>query len=71
MLPRRLQEVRNQIESKAASGRTREESELLEELFVLNQLLEKQNLARTLREAVNESTQITSGPGGRCPCCGS
>ena len=70
MLSRRLQQVKDTLESKLSSTRSAKESELLVELTTLDQLLKRQNLSRTFTESIKSSTQITSGPGGNCPCCG-
>ena len=70
MLTQRLQQVKDRIESKSTYQRTEEEEELLAELMALDELLGRKNLSRDLRESIKGRTQITSGPGGSCPCCG-
>jgi DNA repair exonuclease SbcCD ATPase subunit len=69
MLPPRLNEVKERIESKSAGLRSQKERELLEELNALDALLGRTN-DRTFSEATKRHTQITSGPGGTCSCCG-
>ncbi len=70
MLPSKLQEIKKNIERKSSSSRTDGESELLNELKVLEEFLEDRNGLVELSEEVRSKAQITSGPGGPCACCG-
>ena len=70
MLSPKLQEIKDQIEAKSSYLRTDGEKDLLGELEVLEQHLAKKFELNEFRESVKSRTQITSGPGGSCPCCG-
>ena len=70
MLSPKLQEIKEQIEAKSSYLKTDGEKELLKELEVLEQHLIKKHDLSEFRESVKSHTQITSGPGGLCPCCG-
>lgn len=70
MLSPKLQEIKEQIEEKLSYLRSDGEKELLSELEVLEQYLSKKYELSEFRESVKSHTQITSGPGGSCPCCG-
>ena len=67
MLLPRLQEIKDKIEQKKSHLRSEKEKELLAELKELDKL----NIGmESISESVKSHTQITSGPGGLCPCCG-
>ncbi len=70
MLSSKLQEIKDRIERKSSNSRTNGEKELLRELEVLEQHLIQKSQLIEFRESVKSHTQITSGPGGSCPCCG-
>lgn len=70
MLPNKLQQVKRQIERKKDFHRSEEEKELLNELEALERFLENPELSFTLQKSISKRMQITSGPGGKCPCCG-
>jgi DNA repair exonuclease SbcCD ATPase subunit len=70
MLPRKLEEIRNRIAKKDSFRRTDQEKELLGELSAVDEILERRDVSTEFRESVRKHTQITSGPGGSCPCCG-
>lgn len=72
MLSPRLQEVKEKIEAKSSYLRTDKEKELLKELETLDMFLAKKSESvefaqESLRDKVG---LITSGPGGKCACCG-
>ncbi|PKL35837.1 MAG: hypothetical protein CVV44_20175 [Spirochaetae bacterium HGW-Spirochaetae-1] len=68
MLPKRLKEVKMQIEKKSFHQRTKKELELLEELIALDNVLDYQVMRKAMLED-GGPVAITSGP-GNCPCCG-
>lgn len=70
MLSPKLQEIKDKIEAKSSYLRTDSEKELLSELEVLENHLSRKYELHEFRESVKSHTQITSGPGGSCPCCG-
>lgn len=70
MLSPKLQQIKNQIEAKSSYLRTGEEKELRTELEVLERHLEKKYQLEEFQKSVKSHVQITSGPGGSCPCCG-
>lgn len=65
VLPSNLSKIRERLEEKHALSD--EEQALLDELKKLDQALEE--LPYTERRSLRK-TQIVSGPGGRCQCCG-
>lgn len=70
MLSPKLQEIKDKIEAKSSYMRTDSEKDLLLELELLERHLTKKYELTEFRESVKSHTQITSGPGGSCPCCG-
>ncbi|MCW5205673.1 hypothetical protein VU08_01905 [Desulfobulbus sp. F5] len=74
MLSRRLQEIKEKIESKVSVLRTESEKELLVELTRLDQYLSSKRQTYEFMESVRKSLPdayaVTSGPGTTCPCCG-
>ncbi len=70
MLSPKLQEIKDKIERKTSYLVTDGEKELLSELKVLEQHLSSKYELREFCESVKNNSQITSGPGNGCPCCG-
>jgi len=71
MLPRKLQEIKSKLQSKASYRRTDSENELLQELNILEEVLTNERKIQGVFDSVEKaSTRITSGPSGSCPCCG-
>lgn len=70
MLSPKLQEIKGKIESKASYLRSEKEKQLLQELNDLENFLASKSETAEFQESVRKNTQITSGPGGGCPCCG-
>lgn len=70
MLSRKLEQIKKKIEAKTLSMRTNGESELLAELKILEEILQKKMILNEFTKSVNSGVQITSGPSGPCSCCG-
>ena len=66
MLPPRLKQIKDRLDSKAYSDRNRAEDELLIELNALDKSPELRDFL------INEGKvmKMTSGPTGVCACCG-
>jgi DNA repair exonuclease SbcCD ATPase subunit len=70
MLTPKLQEIKEKIEAKTSYLRSEKEKQLLQELLDLDNFLHAKSESVEFRESVTKNAQITSGPGGACPCCG-
>lgn len=60
MLPPRMREIKSRLEEK--SLRSNAEEELLDELRLIDNRIEKSDITHAEKQF--------SGPSGRCPCCG-
>ena len=69
MLPPRLKHIKERIDAKSSSSSSEGERQLLRELNDLDGFLDTSE-GRMFRESARKYTQITSGPGGSCECCG-
>lgn len=62
--------IKNIIKNKPSHLRTREEERIV---ILLEELESELKIKKKLEESrkFDSLTKITSGPGGKCPCCGS
>lgn len=67
MLPPALTQLKRSLEQKGSTIRSSGEDRLLEELETIDKDPE---VKKSLDRAAFKKTQITSGPGNGCPCCG-